>query len=343
MINSNLMLASYFVALYIALGVLFVGIAVFLGMVPMKVYIRTLVSGCHISMPKLIGMRLRKLDCKLIIDNYVLAQKAGLNLKVSDLETHYMAGGHIDKLVDALIAAHSAKMDLTLEQAIAIDLADRDVVEAVQTCIKPKVIRTPIIQAVARNGIELKVVAQITIKARLDKLIGSAEEETILARVGEGIVATVGMAEKHSDILANPSIISQRVLSKHLDNNTAYEILSIDICDIDVGNNVGANLKIAESEAKKKIAQAAAEERKAQAIAHEQEMKAKTQEMKAIVLAAESEVHKAMATAMKNGKFGVMDYYKLQNLAADTNMRNSISSSKEDKKPGGGRPGEFHE
>lgn len=327
--NMNLLLASGFVALYIALGVLLVGVAVFLGMVPMKVYIRTLVSGCHIPMAKLIGMRLRKLDCKLIIDNYVLAQKAGLNLKISDLETHYMAGGHIDKLVDALIAAHSAKMDLTLEQAIAIDLADRDVVEAVQTCIKPKVIRTPVMQAVAQNGIELKVVAQVTVKAKMDKLLGSAEEETILARVGEGIVASVGMAQKHTDILANPSIISKSVLSRHLDNNTAYEILSIDICDIDVGNNVGANLKIAESEAKKKIAQAAAEERKAQAIAHEQEMKAKTQEMRAVVLAAESEVHRAMAKALNKGKLGAMDYYRMQNIVADTNMRNSFITPKE--------------
>lgn len=324
--NFDLLLKTNLIGLYIGLGILLVFVAVFLGMVPMKVWIRTLVSGCHISMPKLIGMRLRKLDCKLIIDNFILAQKAGLNIKISELETHFMAGGHVDKLVDALIAAHSAKLNLTLEQAIAIDLADRDVVEAVQTSIKPKVIRTPVMQAVAQNGIELKVVAQVTVKARMDKLIGSADEETILARVGEGVVSAVGMASKHTDILANPSIISRQVLSKNLDNNTAYEILSVDICDIDVGNNVGANLKIAEAEAKKKIAQAAAEERKAQAIAHEQEMKAKTQEMKAVVLAAQSEVHRAMAKALQKGKIGAMDYYKLQNIVADTNMRNSFTT-----------------
>jgi len=334
--NSTLLIASGLVTLYIVLAVLLVAISVFIGMVPMKVWIRTLVSGCHIPMTKLIGMRLRKLDCKLIIENYILAQKAGLSLTISDLETHYMAGGHIDKLVDALIAAHSAKLDLTLEQAIAIDLADRDVVQAVQTSIKPKVIRTPIIQAVAQDGIELKVVAQVTVKARMDKQIGFADEETILARVGEGVVTSVGTASKHTQILSDPSIISKHVLSKHLDNNTAFDILSIDICDIDVGNNVGANLKIAEAEAKKKIAQAAAEERKAQAIAHEQEMKAKTQEMKAVVLAAQSEEHKAMAKALTSGKIGPVEYYKLQNVTADTNMRNSFINNKDKDKPKGG-------
>ena len=332
MVNSNLLLVSAgLVGMYIALGIVLVFVAVFLGMVPLKVWLRTLISGCHISMGKLVGMRLRKLDCKLIIDNYILAQKAGLSITVSDLETHFMAGGHIDKLVDALIAAHSAKLDLTLEQAIAIDLADKDVVQAVQTSIRPKVVKTPVMQAVARNGIELKVVAQVTLKARMDKQIGSADEETIIARVGEGVVASVGVAEKHTDILANPSIISQAVLSRHLDKNTAFEILSIDICDIDVGANVGANLRIADAEAKKKIAQAAAEERKAQAIAHEQEMKAKTQEMKAVVLAAESEVHRAMAKALNKGKIGAMDYYRLQNIVADTNMRNSFTTNKDNK------------
>lgn len=335
---NNLMLSVSpgLVTLFIILGVLVVFIAVFLGMVPMKVWIRTLVSGCYIPMSKLIGMKLRKLDCKLIIENYILAQKAGLSLTISDLETHYMAGGHIDKLVDALIAAHSAKLDLTLEQAIAIDLADRDVVQAVQTSIKPKVIKTPVIQAVAQDGIELKVVAQVTVKARMDKQIGYADEETILARIGEGVVTSVGTASKHTQILGDPSVISKHVLSKHLDNNTAFEILSIDICDIDVGNNVGANLKIAEAEAKKKIAQAAAEERKAQAIAHEQEMKAKTQEMKAVVLAAQSEEHKAMAKALTSGKIGPVEYYKLQNVTADTNMRNSFVSNKDKDKPKGG-------
>lgn len=336
MVNLNFILKANLIALYIILGVVIVFVAIYIAMVPMKVWIRTLVSGCHIPMYKLIGMRLRKLDCKLIIDNYILAQKAGLDITISDLETHFMAGGHIDKLVDALISAHSAKLNLTLEQAIAIDLADRDVVKAVQTSIKPRVIKTPVMQAVAQNGIELKVVAQVTVKARMDKIIGSADEETILARIGEGVVSSVGMAKTHSEILANPAIISRQVLSKNLDNNTAYEIISIDICDIDVGTNVGASLKIAEAEANKKIAQAAAEERKAQAIAHEQEMKAKTQEMKAVVLAAESEVHRAMAKALNSGKIGAMDYYKLQNIVADTNMRNSFTTNKDKPKSGRG-------
>lgn len=329
------LLAIKFVGLYITLGVVILFLAIFISLVPMKAWMRALVSGCHISMTQLIGMKLRKVDCKLIISNYILAQKAGLKVTVSELETIYMAGGHLEKLVDALIAAHSAKLDLTLEQAVAIDLADKDVKESVNICITPKVIKTGNISAVAQDGIELKIIAQVTVKAKMDKQIGSATEETILARVGEGIVSSVGMARTHGDILANPSQISKYVLSKNLDNNTAYDIISIDICDIDVGENIGANLKIAEAEAKKKIAQAAAEERKAQAIAQEQEMKAKTQEMRAVVLAAESEVHKAMAKALNNGKIGVVDYYKLNNLVADTNMRNSFNNKDKNDKPRG--------
>ena len=251
-----------------------------------------------------------------------------------------MAGGDIEKVVDALIAAHSAKLDLSLEMAKAIDLAGRDVVEAVKMSVTPKVIKTNWVEALAKNGIQVKAIAQVTLKAKLDRQIGTADTETILARVGEGVVTAIGKANSHTEIISNPSIISKTILADHLDKNTSYEILSIDICDVDIGSNVGAKLKIEEAESKKKIAQAAAEERKAQAIALEQEMKAKTQEMKAIVLAAESEVHKAMATAMKNGKFGVMDYYKLQNLTADTKMRNSISGVKEDKPSDNGRPGE---
>ena len=299
--------------------------------VPINIWFRALASGAHVSMFRLIGMKMRKVDYKKLVNIYIISQKAGLHIPIAELETHLMAGGDIEKVVDALIAAHSAKMELTLEQAKAIDLAGRDVVEAVKTSVTPKVIRTNWIEAMAKNGIQVKAIAQVTVKARLDRQIGTADTETILARVGEGIVSAIGKANTHTEILADPSIISKTILADHLDRQTAYEILSIDVCDVDVGTNLGAKLKIEEAEAKKKISQAAAEERRAQAIALEQENKAKTQEMQAVVLAAESEVHKAMATAMKNGKFGIMDYYKLQNLAADTNMRNSIGNAKDKK------------
>lgn len=299
--------------------------------VPINIWFRALASGAHVSMFRLIGMKMRKVDYKKLVNIYIISQKAGLKIPIAELETHLMAGGDIEKVVDALIAAHSAKMDLTLEQAKAIDLAGRDVVEAVKTSVTPKVIRTNWIEAMAKNGIQVKAIAQVTVRARLDRQIGTADTETILARVGEGIVTAIGKANTHTEILADPSIISKTILADHLDRQTAYEILSIDVCDVDVGTNLGAKLKIEEAEAKKKISQAAAEERRAQAVALEQENKAKTQEMQAVVLAAESEVHRAMATAMKNGKFGIMDYYKLQNLTADTNMRNSISNAKDKK------------
>ena len=326
------MLFQAWVPLVIVLVILVAIIVAMFILVPMNAWFRALASGAHISMFRLVGMKLRKVDYKKLVNIYIVSQKAGLQIPISELETHLMAGGDIEKVVDALIAAHSAKMDLTIEQAKAIDLAGRDVVEAVKTSVTPKVIKTNWVEAVAKNGIQVKAIAQITVKARLDRQIGTADTETILARVGEGIVTAIGQAQTHTDIMSDPSIISKTILQDHLDRQTAFEILSIDICDVDIGNNIGAKLRIEDAEAKKKISQAAAEERKAQAVALEQEMKAKTQEMKAIVLAAESEVHKAMATAMKNGKFGVMDYYKLQNMVADTNMRNSISNK--DTKPG---------
>ena len=334
MINSTLLMPTWAI-LIIVLGVIAALVAGIIVVVPVRVWFRALASGAYVSMFRLIGMKMRKVDYKLLVNIYIVAQKAGLDVSIADLETHLMAGGNIEKVVDALIAAHSAKLDLNLEQAKAIDLAGRDVVEAVRTSVTPKVVKTNWIEAIARNGIQVKVLAQVTVRAKLDRQIGTADTETILARVGEGIVSAVGQANTHTDIVANPSVISKKILSENLDKNTAYEIVSIDICDVDVGSNIGAKLKIEDAEAKKKISQAAAEERKAQAVALEQEMKAKTQEMRAIVLAAESEVHKAMAVAMKNGKFGVMDYYKLQNLSADTNMRNSISQVKDNKdKPG---------
>ena len=337
MINSMLLMPGW-VSLTIVLAILSViAVAIFV-LVPVNIWFRALVSGAHVSMMRLIGMKMRKVDYKKIINIYIVSQKAGLQIPIVELETHLMAGGDIEKVVDALIAAHSAKLDLPLEMAKAIDLAGRDVVEAVKTSVTPRVVKTNWIEAMAKNGVQVKAVAQVTLKARLDKQIGTADTDTILARVGEGIVTAIGQAATHSEIISNPSIISKTILADHLDKNTAYEILSIDICDVDIGSNLGAKLKIEDAESKKKIAQAAAEERKAQAIALEQEMKAKTQEMKAIVLAAESEVHKAMAAAMKNGKFGVMDYYKLQNLTADTKMRNSISGSKDEKPKDDGRP-----
>ena len=329
--NNSMMLMPTWAILTIVLAVVVILMVGVLVLVPFNVWFRALVSGAHVSMMRLVGMKMRKIDYKKIVDIYIVSQKAGLEIPIVELETHLMAGGNIEKVVDALIAAHSAKLELPLEMAKAIDLAGRDVVEAVKTSVTPRVIKTNWVEALAKNGIQVKAVAQVTLKAKLDRQIGTADTDTILARVGEGIVTAIGKANTHTEIVSNPSIISKTILSDHLDKNTAYEILSIDICDVDIGANVGAKLKIEDAESKKKIAQAAAEERKAQAVALEQEMKAKTQEMKAIVLAAESEVHKAMATAMKNGKFGVMDYYKLQNLTADTKMRNSISGVKEEK------------
>ena len=331
MTNNSMLLMPTWAILTIVLAVVLVFIIAILVLVPINVWFRSLASGAHVSMFRLIGMKMRKVDYKKLVNIYIVSQKAGLDIPIVELETHLMAGGNIDKVVESMITAHSAKMDLTLEQAKAIDLAGRDVVEAVKTSVTPKVITTNWIEAMAKNGIQVKAMAHVTVKARLDRQIGTADTDTILARVGEGIVTAIGKAATHTEILSNPSVISKTILEDHLDKNTAYEILSIDISDVDIGSNIGAKLKIEDAEAKKKISQAAAEERKAQAVALEQEMKAKTQEMKAIVLAAESEVHKAMAQAMKNGKFGVVDYYKLQNIAADTNMRNSISSAKDNK------------
>ena len=339
MTNSMLLALPTWAILVIVLAIVAVWFAAMIIIVPIGIWFRALASGAHVSMLRLIGMKMRRVDYKKLVNIHIVSQKAGLNIPISELETHLMAGGNIENVVDALIAAHSAKLDLTLEQAKAIDLAGRNVVEAVKTSVTPRVIKTAWIEAMCKNGIQVRAMAQVTVRARLDKQIGTADAETILARVGEGIVTAIGSAVTHSEIMANPSVISKTIIEQRLDRNTAYEILSIDVCDVDIGENLGARLKIEDAEAKKKISQAAAEERKAQAEALRKEMEAKTQEMKAIVLAAESKVHEAMATAMRNGKFGVMDYYKLQNLSADTNMRNAISGSKENK-DGNGRPSE---
>lgn len=311
---------------------------VFIIVVPVKLWFRALVSGAHISMSRLVGMKLRKIDSNMLIEAYVAARKAGLTIDINELETHYMAGGDVVKVVNALISAHSAKINLSIDTAKAIDLAGRDVLNAVKVSVNPKVIETPMVSAIAKDGVELRVKARVTVRANIGRLVGGAGEETILARVGEGIVTTVGSAEDHGEVLQNPDLISKTVLAKGLDIGTAYEILSLDIADIDVGRNIGAQLRMDTAEAEKRIANAKAEERRAMAVAAEQEMRAKTQEMNAIKIAAEAEVPKAMATAFKEGKLGIMDYYRMQNVVADTDMRNSIANSDDNKKkPGSGK------
>lgn len=323
----NLMLIDLWlsITLYVLLGLFVILIVLMFAIVPIKTWFVALVSGAHVSMARLIGMKMRRIKVAPIVDAYIMARKAGINVDISELETHQLAGGDIQKVINALISAHSAKIDLPVDLAKAIDLAGRDVNLAVRNSVTPKVMETDWIGAVAKDGIELKVKVRITVRVNIARLVGGAGDDTILARVGEGIVTTVGSAETHTEVLENPDFISQKVLDKGLDTGTAYEILSIDIADIDVGKNVGADLMKDSAEAKKVIAQAEAEERRAMAAAHEQEMKAKTQEMQAMVLAAQAEVPKAMAEAIKNGKMGVMDYYKIQNLTSDTAMRNAIA------------------
>ncbi len=316
---------SSMAGLIVGIVLIVAAVIAFFALVPLGLWFRALVSGASVSMAKLVGMRLRKIRIGMIVDAYITGKKAGLNINITELETHYMAKGDVLKVVNALISAHSANIDLSTKTAMAIDLAGRDVLNAVKVSVNPKVIETPIIAAIAKDGIELRCKARVTVRANISRLIGGSGEETIIARVGEGIVTTVGSAVTHKDVLENPDRISKTVLAKGLDSGTAYEILSIDIADVDVGRNIGAQLQMDQAEADKRIAQAKAEERRAMAVASEQEMKAKTQEMRAIVIEAEAEVPKAMAEALRNGKLGVMDYYNMQNLQADTNMRNSIS------------------
>lgn len=318
------------------IGIILAVIAVILLLfLPIGTYFIAAVSNAHVSMGRLIGMKVRRIRYKMLVDVYIRARKAGLDIDIADLESHVMAGGNISNVVNALISAHSANIDLSLQSAKAIDLAGRDVLNAVKVSVNPKVIETPIISAIAKNGIELRVKARVTVRANISRLIGGAGEETIIARVGEGIVTTVGSSATHKEVLENPDLISKTVLKKGLDAGTAYEILSIDIADVDVGRNIGAQLQMDQAEADKRIAQANAEERRAMAIATEQEMKAHTQEMRAKVVEAEAEVPKAMAEAFRSGRLGVMDYYQMQNIQADTAMRSAISgegSSKGSKK-----------
>lgn len=302
-----------------------IGIAVIFSFIPVGLWISAMAAGVKVGIMTLIGMRFRRVPPAGIVNPLIKSVKAGLDMTVDQLEAHFLAGGNVDRVVNALIAAERANIPLPFERAAAIDLAGRDVFLAVQMSVNPKVLETPLVSAVAKDGIEVKVIARVTVRANIDRLVGGAGEETILARVGEGVVTTVGSAESHKHVLENPDLISRTVLSKGLDAGTAFEILSIDVADVDVGRNIGAQLQTDQAEADKRIAQAKAEERRAMAVAREQEMKASVEEMRAKVVEAEAEVPLALSEALRQGNFGAMDYYNLQNLLADTQMRDSLA------------------
>jgi len=301
----------------------------FFTLVPVLLWISAVAANVKVGILTLVGMRLRRVPPGRIVNPQIKAVKAGLTIQTSKLEAHHLAGGNVDRVINSLIAAQRANIPLEFERAAAIDLAGRDVLEAVQMSVNPRVIETPPISAIAKNGIELTAKAKVTVRANIDRLIGGAGEMTVIARVGEGIVTTIGSAESHEEVLENPDKISKIVLGKGLDAGTAFEILSIDIADIDVGRNVGAHLQTDQAEADKRIAQAKAEERRAMAVAVEQEMRAKVQDMRAKVVEAEAEVPAAMAAAFREGNLGVMDYYNMMNVISDTQMRNSIAGTDE--------------
>ncbi|HGY10585.1 MAG TPA: UPF0365 family protein [Oceanithermus profundus] len=311
----------------IVAGLILIGLFVLFSIVPVGLWIQAWASGVRVPLTTLIGMRLRRIPPARIIYPLINATKAGIPVELNKLESHYLAGGNVDRVVNALIAAQKAGINLTFDRAAAIDLAGRDVLEAVQVSVNPKVIQTPMVAAVAKDGIQLLATARITVRANIDRLVGGAGEETIIARVGEGIVTTIGSASSHKDVLENPDMISKTVLDKGLDAGTAFEILSVDIADVDVGKNIGAQLQIDQAEADKKIAQAKAEERRAMAVAAEQEMRAKVEEMRAKLVEAQAAVPMALAEALKKGNMGVMDYYNLKNIEADTDMRESLSKA----------------
>lgn len=327
-------MGATFVTFLVLAAVVIIVLSVFLSFVPIMLWVSALASGVRISMVTLVAMRLRRVTPSRIVNPLIKATKAGIGLTINQLESHYLAGGNVDRVVNALIAAHRANINLPFERAAAIDLAGRDVLQAVQMSVNPRVIETPIVAAMAKDGIEVKVRARVTVRANIERLVGGAGEETVIARVGEGIVTTVGSSESHKDVLENPDKISHTVLSKGLDAGTAFEILSIDIADVDVGKNIGANLQTEQAEADKRIAQAKAEERRAMAVAREQEMKALVVEMNAKVVEAESLVPQAMAEALRSGKIGVMDYMNLKNIEADTKMRNMIGQGTDPEKRG---------
>ena len=316
----------------ILITLIVIGLCIFFYYVPFMLWINAVVSGVHISLVQLFLMRIRKVPPAKIVNCMIEAHKAGLiEVQRDGLEAHYLAGGHIERVVHALVSANKAGIDLSFQMATAIDLAGRDVFEAVQMSVNPRVIDTPPVTAVAKDGIQLIAKARVTVRANIRQLVGGAGEDTILARVGEGIVSSIGSAESHKQVLENPDSISKLVLSKGLDDGTAFEILSIDIADIDVGKNIGAQLQMDQANADKNIAQAKAEERRAMAIANEQEMKAKAQEARAKVIEAEALVPQAMADAFRNGNLGIMDYYRMQNMQADTAMRENIAGGGEKK------------
>ena len=318
---------------FIILVILLILIFILNYFVPLGLWLTAYFSGVRVSLFSMVGMRLRKVPPARIIKPQINATKAGLALKIPELEAHYLAGGNVDKVVMALISADKANIELSFQRGTAIDLAGRDVLEAVRVSVNPKVIETPKVAAVAKDGIQLMALARVTVRANIERLVGGAGEETILARVGEGIVSTIGSAVNHKAVLENPDSISKTVLDKGLDSGTAFEILSIDIADVDVGRNIGAQLQTDQAEADKRIAQAKAEERRAMAFAREQEMKAAVQEMRAKVVEAEAQIPLAIADAFRKGNIGVMDYYQLRNIQADTKMRETIATPQEDIKP----------
>ncbi|OJW69984.1 MAG: hypothetical protein BGO68_05240 [Candidatus Amoebophilus sp. 36-38] len=311
---------------WIGIGVV---VLVFLYFVPVSLWITALFSGVRVGLFELVFMRIRRVPPRIIVESLITATKAGLQVTTTEIETHYLAGGNVPSVIRALISADKANIKLSFKQATAIDLAGRDVFQAVQISVNPKVINTPSVAAVAADGIQLVTKARVTVRANIQQLVGGAGEDTILARVGEGIVTSIGSASTHKEVLANPDQISQLVLERGLDAGTAFEILSIDIADVDVGENIGAKLQIDQANADLRVAEAKAEERRAMAVAVEQEMKAKSQEARAQVILAEAEIPKAMASALKNGHLGVMDYYRMQNIKADTNMRTAIAGEDE--------------
>ncbi len=312
--------------LFIILAV--VGLMMLLYFVPVRLWITAIFSGVSVKLFRdLVGMRLRRVPPDRIIKPLITAHKAGILVDAPNLEAHFLAGGHVQQVVNALISADKADIDLTFERATAIDLAGRDVFEAVQVSVNPKVIETPPISAIARDGIQLRAIARVTVRANIERLVGGAGEETIIARVGEGIVSTIGSSETHAAVLENPDKISKTVLAKGLDSGTAFEILSIDIADVDVGENIGAKLQTDQAEADLQVARAKAEERRAAAVAREQEMVAMVQEQRAHVVEAEATIPAAIAEAFRNGQLGVMDYYNIRNIQADTQMRNTIGGT----------------
>ena len=308
----------------------FLLLSLFLYFIPVGLWVSAVASRVRIGIGELIGMRLRRVPPRIILGSQINATKAGLDIPTAFLEAHYLAGGDVENVVKALIVADKAGINLTPERAAAIDLAGRDVLEAVQVSVNPKVISTPMVTAVAKDGIQVKATSRVTVRANIERLVGGAGEETIVARVGEGIVTTIGSAGTHKVVLENPDLISKTVLAKGLDSGTAFEILSIDIADVDVGDNIGAKLQMDQAEADKNIAQARAEERRAMAVALEQEMTARVQEMRARVVEAEAEVPRAMAEAFRSGNLGVMDYYRMRNIQADTDMREGIAGETEE-------------